>query len=251
MVIGLAERIDLRTLAYLWIAIEYDYNILILGRQKPARELVEGLSLFIPRYRTALDITRDNRAIGRINFSKATNAGRLGRAGVEMAIEAAKPDRLIAANARFLGMLFAYPKFGISFMGSIEGCDPSRGIVRALLARPYRISRSDINSLDISIVLDSAGISSITEYRWLEKAETSILEGRILAKNYRNAAIFRWGAPNPEQIGLSKVIESYAKSNLISVGYASNELDRRAEYLRRIGTGKQVLDPIERYYEIA
>jgi hypothetical protein len=49
-----------------------------------------------------------------------------------------------------------------------------------------------------------------------------------------------------------KVVEAYAKSNFISSNYALRELEKRADFLKRVAAGDSTgTDLVERYCEIA
>jgi len=64
----LKKASDPYALAYLWIALELNYNILVLSKTD-ANEFIDALALFIPRYYTVLDL-RKNRSIDLINFTR-------------------------------------------------------------------------------------------------------------------------------------------------------------------------------------
>ena len=158
------------------------------------------------------------------------------------------PDRIIERSTDSLGFLFDFPKYGTSFIASV-GWDPhGRSIVKALRSRRFGVSASDINALDISIVLsDSEQICSITEYRWLERAEISTIERGFVLRSINNISIMSGGKFNGNNLQASKVIEAYARSNFVSKDCALMELDRRKGFLEKsVMGGNPGSDIVER-----
>ena len=118
-------------LAYLWIAVELNYGIIVFHKCNNAKAMMDAFGAFIPRYHTIIDISRDNALYGGINFTKIIGAegwkcqlGLLNPARIlmerkEMAskpVNSTMPDRVIARSADSLGFLFGLPKYGTSFI---------------------------------------------------------------------------------------------------------------------------------------
>ncbi len=264
--INLIKSTDAHILAYLWIAIESNYNIIILDKDKTAGRFINQLSLFVPRYHTVLDFTVDNTHISRVNFLKMVHEDapngmlfalmpkvfslRKQKTMLIKAISSVMPDRVLCSSSTHIGTLFEYSKFGVSFMASITGNFRGRSMVRTL-TKDFGIKNADMNALDITVTFDDSGIAAITEYRWIENAEVIAIAEHFIPKSVYNERIAFNNSIDPNKILESKVIENYAKSNLVSKDYAVKELKKRADYLERAvinnNTGQ---DFIERYYEI-
>jgi len=264
---GVLANTEPFALAYLWIAIELNYNLVVFHICKDAKAIISALSMFVPRYHTVVDISGDKVVDSRVNFTKLITTGSEDgvlalldlskipawvRAGTtRRLIDSVMPDRIIGPKDS-LGLLFSGSKYGISFIASVSGDFYNRSIVKALRSRRFGIDPSDINAIDISIMLDgNSHICSITEYMWLERAEIKVIEKGFVPRSINNISIMSGGRFNRDSIGNSKLIEAYAKSNFISKDYALNELERRKDFLERAAiSGNAKTDFIERYHEI-
>ncbi len=266
--VGAIGGTDPLALAYLWLAVELNYNIIAFHRSGNVGRMMDKLIQFIPRYHIVMDISRDNKVCRGINFSKLVDkedaAGiipcldQIGivngrRKRVRNLVDAVLPDRIIERSADSLGLLFSRSKYGTSFIASVTGDFHNRSIVKSLRSRHFGIGANEISALDISVVLDDdSSIRHITEYRWIERAEIKVIEKGFAPKAINNISIMSEKKLNEISLDASKVIESYAKSNLVSTGFALKELYRRKDFLVRIARdGSLKANPIEAYYEIA
>ena len=68
--IDVLKNTDTRALAYLWIAVELNYNMVVFGKNGETDTTVSALSMLVPRYHAVLDISKDNNMGSRINFMK-------------------------------------------------------------------------------------------------------------------------------------------------------------------------------------
>ncbi len=248
--IDVLKNTDTRALAYLWIAVELNYNMVVFGKNGETDTTVSALSMLVPRYHAVLDISKDNNMGSRINFMKMVGRKTGKTRGLVGSI---MPDRVIDRSADSLCFLFGCAKYGISFIASVNGDFRNVSIVRALRSGRFGIRPFDMNALDISIMLDSnSNISRITEYRWLEKAEISTIEKDFVPKSINNMSMMSNGQFDNDSVIRSKVVEAYAKSNFISSNCALKELEKRADFLKRVAAGDGArTDLVERYCEIA
>jgi hypothetical protein len=265
----LKKASDPYALAYLWIALELNYNILVLSKTD-ANEFIDALALFIPRYYTVLDL-RKNRSIDLINFTRIADKreSNINRAKAvcakflpkkaEMAKEnlifSLMPDRILSNGDSPTSALFRFSKFGISFTTSISGNFRNRSIIKLLKSKPYQIRGGDINALDISILLDGDKnglyISAITEYSWLERAEMRATDQAIIAKSFQNSRIAYNRALDFDNAKKSKLAIEYARANLLDVESINEEIEKRAEFINNIeNRDTSVPNPIILYNEI-
>lgn len=249
---------DKAILAYLWLAIEYGCSILVLSESDTAADrLIDALGAFVPAYKVTLDLPRQGQGLDRrLNFVSMADPS-LNKAELEKLIGKLMPDMVLLKGAELpLSRIFSLSKQGISFMAHAKGNFRNRQTARVLQSRRFGIGAKNISALDVSILLQNIDgaykISAITEYRWIEKAEIRPKEGTI-PKRMENIRIIENGHLNAGEIGSSKLIERYARSNLISKDEALADLKDRADFLERMcasDSGSNRPDSIPMYYEI-
>ncbi len=248
---SLAQNVsDKAILAYIWLAVESNYNILVLSENsKTSDTFTDAISAFVPGWAVALDVPRTGEALERrLNFMSAVgeSAGR-----PDTLMQTKMPDRIIVKDAKGrLDEIFESSKHGTSFIAQAKGNFYNRRIVKALQARPFSIKRDNIIMLDLSIIIKedspATNIAAITEYSWLSRAETR--EKRML-KDYSNMHITKCDKLNLEEIRDSKLIWGYSRSNLISKDQVLEELGRRADFLEQFCKSNNQRN-IKMYYEI-
>lgn len=232
----LAGTLDRRTFAYVWLAMDYSCNIVVVSEDKDgAVVLVDAISAFVPPSTGALEIPNANEPPDqRQNFMIAYDHGS-GRINDCAAAEALVPERLICRTAlKDPDAAFSVAKYGTSFVMHTK-CPVNAGVVNYL--RSKRVKEENVSALDIALFLEGGKITAITEYMWLDRLELTISDGPVFSR-FRNIAIARKGRVDMDGIGRSKLIERHSKSGLITKERAIDELTKRAEFLGGMCNGK-------------
>lgn len=255
----LAPNNDKMALAYLWIAMELDYNMLVFAENRAdAEDFMESLSCFIPMYKSVIDTRSKGMVLDqRMNFlniaaTKSTSAVEQLRL-----VQRLMPDRLMIRDAgKSLDAVFSLSIDGVSFTSSVIGDFANRSIIKLLQSGRFRVKAEHLQMLDLSIFLNrqkEKSISMITEYRWLDRGEITVRSDEPMPKRYRNIGICRSNTASMDCISESKLVKRYSELNLISREEAMEELKNRADFLGEFGKPGfkcRQKNPIEMYYEI-
>ena len=255
----LAESNDKMVLAYIWIATEMDYNIIVSSsNETAATSLIESITMFVPIFQKVIDIRYKGAVLdNKINFLNLVSKENYGKTKQLEFIRETMPDRIVVINPeKQMNKIFSLSLEGISFTASIKGDPTSMQLTKILASSPFKVNPQNLHMLDLSVILSSsngASISSITEYRWLEKGEIIPKDDEMISKRYANIKIIENGLLNSDQILNSKLIREYSKENLITKTEALDEIKRRAEFLDELcktDFNKTGQNPLEMYYEI-
>lgn len=251
-IIELAKKTDDKeVLAYLWLALELNYNVLVLAKKAERRQagsFIDAISAFVPFHKTVLDLSAHTDRDRRINFLSINP--KIKKGDTNLIINRLMPDMIITKSADNLRNLFHNATYGINFIALLEGNFYNRQIVKMLQSKYFGVKKEDISMLDISVFLEadkgSCKISAITEYKWLDREFKSKDPS---FKKFKNIQITNGQTNN---IRNSKLVENYCKSNLVSVDEAMEELTRRVEFLNDFikESKNKEIRPIEMYYEI-
>jgi hypothetical protein len=252
---------DKHILAYLWLAVEANYNILIFKpKETDESSLTEAISTFIPHYRTAINMQEDKRSFDRrINHLNIVSEKKLSVKNQIDTIQKALPDYIIAKNLskNYLDLLFSLSIYGTSSIISINFNPNNVQIVKMLKSKHFKVKEQHIPALDICLVLekaeDSYKISKMTEYKWLSKAEMVINQDNQIYKQYENMYVIQNGIFNLANIQSCKVMQNYSNLNLIDPEDAVKELEKRVNLLQElcdIYNAKKEVKSAEMYYEI-
>ncbi len=257
----LATYTNKMVLAYLWIAIESDYNVLVSAENDAdADSFIESLSNFVPPYKTVIETNAGSPVFDkRINFLSLIQPKGASFADNMKFIQKQMPDRLIIRNVEKgnLDTIFSLSKEGISFTASIGNNLIGKQTVKLLQSNLFKVKPSNMQMLDISVILGKENgkykIISITEYKWLDRGEIRAKEWEFIPKRYENIRILKDGKLNVSDILSSKVVRNYAKQNLISEEAVIDEIRSRSSLLDELITanfdGKKP-NLMEMYYEI-
>jgi hypothetical protein len=245
---------DKGVLAYLWLAIEYDYNILVLSQERDAADkLIDALSAFIPRFKVVLDLPMQEQGPQtRLNFISSADPNTKNRK-LEQLIGKLIPNMVLLKGSDLsLDSIFSSAKYGISFITYAQGDFYNRPTIKLLQSKRFGIEAKNISAMDISILLKKVNgtstISAITEYKWFSEGEIRSKEGTI-TKSMENMKIMENGRLSSQIIN-SKVITKHSKSELINKEEALGDLKDRKEFLEHIYSTENGDDSIEMYYEI-
>ena len=239
--------LDPTAIAYLWMAVELNLNILIIG--EGVNGLINFLAGFILDYRTVLDLRDDSRSNGRINYATLSAKSRDFRSIREKTI-GIFPDRVIYETENgHVNDIFAMSRYGISFMAAAR-CGPCNNLVKSLLSKQFGVSNSNIHMLDIAVWAGSSGtVSKITEYKWLDRAEMIANKDRLASKRYSNMLIMGYGRVYSENLPESKVLKAYSRMNIVGKGGVRGELVARKLFVEDAMMAGAPINP-ESYYDI-
>lgn len=224
---------DKSILAYAWMAIESNYNIIVFCNGE-SNGFVDALSAFIPNYHLVLELSSLRDPLDRrMNFHSARRIP-----------YGFMPARIISKN-REISRLFSMSKYGTSFLAQLNGDFSNKSIVRKLKKSPFSIKDNQISALDISISIKSHAIKAMTEYKWLERAETKSYN------RFENMRMIEHGRMSRHSLENSKVMANYMRLNLVNMQEAIRELERRAEFLGTLveKAANGTAHGIESYYE--
>ncbi len=234
-------------LAYLWLAIESNLNIVIAGAPAAGKtSFLLALNAFVPQYSRVITIEEDINELRQ--YSNFTNMVSLqgssirGRASLkEQVINALhlRPDRLIIGEIRGneAGEVLSGSNFGIPFMTTMHSSDNGNAIVSRLQAKPMSVEQNLIAMLDVAAFMRQKGmqsrkLESIAEFRWLSRNEIGI-DGPD-PKECRVSYIAKDGTISNDALYGSKVVGEYAKMHGLRTHVVIKELRSRAAFLKEL-----------------
>ncbi len=249
---------DADMLAYLWIAFEAKQNMVISGAPASGKTtLLSALAAFVPSNEKIITIEED---INEINSTGMNNVvglygSRYGSINPkEQVINSLRmrPGRIFLGEMRGEEArdLFMSANLGISFAATMHSNEGGMQILKKLIVKPMCVEIKSLSMLDIAVYMKQADISrrslsSISEYRWLSRAET--MEGtEVSEEEMVNICDIASGAVlDRSALKESKVIGSYARMHGITVKDALKELDRRSKFIATKATDTGVYKSVE------
>ena len=233
-------------LAYIWLALETNHNILISGAPASGKtSMLLALNAFVPRYQRVITIEED---VNELKFySNFMNSVSLqgstieGRASVKDQVINAlhlRPDRLIVGEIRGseANEMLSGSNFGIPFMTTMHSSGNGQAVVNRLQAKPMGVESQILSMLDISIFMRQEGlmsrkVDSVVEYCWLSRDEIGVdeLNG---GEQFRMLETGKDGALLPDTLERSKAMRAYSKAHLLSMARCRKELGKRAAFLK-------------------
>ena len=254
-------------LAYLWLAVESGFNMAIAGAPASGKtSLLMALGAFMPETQRVLIVEED---INELKFHKnfahvvrLQGSSKRGEPGLkEQVINALhmRPERLIVGELRGeeAGDVFVGANLGVPFMTTIHSSGNGQQLIGRLKSKPMSVEEHTIQMLDLSVFTsrDNEGnrkLNSVVEYRWLGRGEIGTEGASHCQDGFETSAVVESGRLSDDALRSSKVLEAYAKANMISGGAALKEHKKRAKYLEHL-LSSPVGDPTEvvgRYMEI-
>jgi flagellar protein FlaI len=251
--------VDTETLAYLWLAVDADLNMVIAGAPASGKTtLLTAISGFVPLRSRIVTVEED---INELKFNDSfTNVialyGEKYRVTTKEQVLNAlrlRPDRIVVGEIRGdeAKDLFAGSNIGIPFMTTMHCNDDPLGVIKRLSVKPMGVETRSISMLDLSIHTahsDFKGrrLSSIYEYKWLSRAET--MEGVAIGDGdmVNSVRIASNGRLEKGALSESKVIGSFSKKYGFSMRKTMQELEKRARFLEKHGSGSM---PVTRLSE--
>ena len=233
-------------LAYLWLAIESRCNIIVSGAPPSQRSLLlNTLNAFIPSNEPAIMISEDANEIkgtGICNITSLYGSKYNSTTSKENVLNALRmrPARIIVNEIRAeeAKHLFMGANTGVSFATTMCSDGEGAQIVKKLLEKPMCVSTKNIGSLDIVVSMqhiDTArqAISSVSEYRWLSRAE--INEGAKIGEEdmVQVKEIMKEHKIDKVALKESKLIACYSRTRGITNEDSLEEFERRAKLIEK------------------
>ena len=202
-------------LAYLWLAIETNHNIIISGAPASGKtSFLLALNAFVPRYQRVITIEEDvNELKFYSNFMNSVSlqgSTVLGRASTrDQVINALhlRPDRLIVGEIRGseTNEMLSGSNYGVPFMTTMHSSGNGQAVVSRLQAKPMGVEPQILTMLDVSIFMRQEGlmsrkVESVVEYRWLSRDEISV-EDLDAGSEMKMFELGKDGALNEDGIG--------------------------------------------------
>ena len=239
-----------QVLSYLWLAMECRYNLIVSGAPASGKTtFLSSLNSFFPSNEKVITIEED---VNEINSHGILNTVALygSRYGSvtpkEQTINALRmrPGRIVIGEMRGdeAKDLFMGANIGISFAATMHSNEGGMQILRKLMVRPMSVDIKGLSALDVAVYMKQEDVnrrfvSSISEYRWLSRAETE--EGERLGEDdmVKVVELAHDGIFDRHALGESKLISCYCRVHGISVKDAVKEFDRRSKLIEKsIGT---------------
>ncbi len=250
-------------LAYLWIAMECKYNLIVSGAPASGKTtFLSALNAFVPTNEKVVTIEED---INEINSYGIGNVIALYGSRYnsitpkEQVINALRmrPGRIVIGEMRGdeAKDLFMGANIGVSFAATMHSNEGGLQILKKLLVRPMSVETRAIGALDLAVYMKQEDISrrvvsGISEYKWLSRAETnegtSIGDEELVQVN----EVVRGGELDRSALKESKLIDCYCRVKGIAAKEALKELEKRAKLLERSADqakGRSVENEIMKY----
>lgn len=250
-------------LAYLWLAIDSKFNVIITGVPRGVRcSLLNALGVLLPSYERVIAIGEE---VGELDFPGSMLSSMELQRPLKWSISTRdrlsdalriRPDRLIigALHDTEVNNLFTGANRGIPFVTAMHITANGHALVNRLASKPMCVEPQLLCMLDASVLLSYNGINprrieNIAEYRWLARDELRT-DGNKIEELAITMPITSDGA-DVELLKCSKLILCYSRLHLISVSAALREFEKRTEFLRSITRQKACTkEYIRSYMEI-
>ncbi|MGI0100188.1 MAG: hypothetical protein ACREBH_00470 [Candidatus Micrarchaeaceae archaeon] len=226
-------EVDSSVLAYLWLALEANFNIIVASERCSAC-IVRLISRFIAPYERTLDAIGGIGMMGDTNFTHVPS-----RAGIRMLAGIANktiPDRIIACchSRSEVGRLFSMSRYGSSFIACIDSGFEGMLPVRSLESERFGVRSRDISLLDCIVFAGWDGnrcsVNALTEYSWLDRWEIARTDRHL--KRYKNMGVVKEGALDFGNIGESKLARAYSDIHLTRKDDFVKELSGRSDFIK-------------------
>lgn len=244
------KTISPEMLAYLWLLIEYEKNIMVIGGTASGKtSLLNGLSFFIPPQARIVSI-EDTREL---NIEHSNWLPAVARSGVGLANLVGQkygeitlfnllkesfrmnPDYVIIGEIRgdeayvlFQGMASGHPSFGTMHANDIDT------MIKRLETPPINLSASLVETLDVVVVMIQTKVAGKPVRRVRDITEIISVQGSRATTN----RVFSWD-PNTDSFafsGQSHLFQELVSREGINEAGLMNEFRRRSEILAQLYT---------------
>ncbi|MEM3876040.1 MAG: type II/IV secretion system ATPase subunit, partial [Candidatus Micrarchaeaceae archaeon] len=255
---------NIDVIAYLWLAIEANSNIVISGAPASGKtSLLTALNSLMPRYQRIISIEEDINElkfnanfINSISLQGSTNKNQINLRDQVINSLRLRPDRLIIGEIRGAetNEIFSGTNFGIPFMTTMHSSENGKVLINRLSSKPMNVQPQLMSMLDLSVFMkqdiNSRKLDSISEYKWLMRGEINTKE---IDKNTEtdNDLVFKIldvvvdNKLDYKKLKQSKVVAKYSQVNMLSVNEAIEELKKRVLFLSQINQEQNLSKSIE------
>ncbi len=239
-----------RVLAYLWLLIEHEKNIMILGGTASGKTtLLNGLTFFIPPSARVVSI-EDTRELSLYHTNWLPSVARAGvglaniigqKYGEVTLFDLLKesfrqrPDYVIIGEIRgkeafvlFQGMASGHPSLGTMHADSVDT------MIKRLITPPINLSASLVESLDAVCVINQAKIKGYSVRRVREISEIKNVDEQTKQSNINQAFIWDPKTDAFNQSQESEIFKKIAQEQGIDIQVLQRELELRTRLLQRM-----------------
>ena len=235
-------------LAYLWMAIDANLNIVISGAPASGKtSLLMALHALMPGYQRVIAIEEDVNELRYgdfINVVSLQGSSLVGRPSIKDQVINSlhlRPDRLIVGEIRGdeAKEVLSGSNLGIPFMTTMHSTGSGQALLDRLRSRPMSVEEQLMSMLDISVFMRQRDIKTriaeqVTEYTWLSRGEISVDEATKANGQCLFREIVANGIFNLAMAQDSKVISAYASARALTHSMATKELKKRATFLKSL-----------------
>lgn len=238
----LNKGISPEVLAFFWLAIEANANIVVVGAPASGKtSLLLAASSFIPIFQRVIIIEEEaNELKFGSNFINIVNiqSSSISKAALKDQLVNAlhlRPDRLIIGELRGEETkdVFSAGNLGVPFMTTLHSDIDEKSLISRLSSRPMSVEPHTISALDMAIFMKKDQsrriIEKVSEYEWVVNNEVGIAD--VENRRYKVLNVIENGEVNAAALKKSKIIGRYARINIISIKDAIEELESKARYL--------------------
>ncbi|MCL4379839.1 hypothetical protein M1589_04850 [Candidatus Marsarchaeota archaeon] len=224
-----SRYISKEELAYLWIAMESDANIAVVGEHAGIRKTMRAAASLLRPCDTAVAVSDGWENDWLPYGPRLTSCSSL-EMGAEMDVDRVIVEQLNPKNA---SLLFRRAALGQPFIAGMKG-DGNYSWIGGMAAKPYSVERAMLTKLGV-VVNVGESIEGIAECRWpancdAEKAEFASPDAPIMLQISKN------GSLNAKAQRASAVMHNYSNKYAKTAGESFDELKKRAAFLSTCGS---------------
>ncbi|HVC58202.1 MAG TPA: type II/IV secretion system ATPase subunit [Candidatus Acidoferrales bacterium] len=242
------KTVSPEVLAYLWMAIDANLNIVISGAPASGKtSLLMAMHVLVPRSQRVIAIEEDVNELKYGSFMNVVSlqgSSLLGRVSLRDQIVNSlhlRPDRLIVGEIRGSETkeVLSGSNLGIPFMTTMHSSGSGQPLIDRLRSRPMSVEEQLVSMLDVSVFMRQRDVKNrvveqVTEYLWLSRAEISVDDAMALNREHKMRDMVQNGSLDTSSLPASKLIFAYASARMVTHGTALKELKKRATFLKAL-----------------